>query len=202
MSAAAKLSNITIYSIGVGSSVNTDELEFMASEPKEEHVLLLNSFTDLNVFVSKISRGVCLEPQPLPKQDIIKDTVRKGATKFFKSEVTVENAAVAVLFSILQGEILVYGSATQKNPDILSYESMGQVNPSNSSQMLLKLKISLETRRTRRGLQQSATAEVYFSITGKQEDNQFTIEFRDPDFEFEKAESEEEEVTDDDDGGS
>ena len=54
-----KNSGIVIFSVGIGLSVNKQELEDMASDPPEEHVVMLNSFTQLSKLSSKLSSRTC-----------------------------------------------------------------------------------------------------------------------------------------------
>ena len=117
------------------------ELNGMASSPVDEHVIVLDQFTDLGSFVDKISRGVCLEPQTLPALDIVRDTVGENVTKFYKNEVPVENGGVQVLLNVVSGSVEVYGSLTQKNPDALSHDAIGEPNPSNPSEIVLRMLI-------------------------------------------------------------
>ncbi|XP_046844438.1 uncharacterized protein LOC124438363 isoform X2 [Xenia sp. Carnegie-2017] len=54
-----KNSGIVIFSVGIGLSINKQELEDMASDPPEEHVVMLNSFTQLSKLSSKLSSRTC-----------------------------------------------------------------------------------------------------------------------------------------------
>ena len=51
-------SGVTVFSVGVGN-VDRNELRFIASDPDEEHVFLLRSFTDAASFVQLISGTTC-----------------------------------------------------------------------------------------------------------------------------------------------
>ena len=51
-------SGVTVYSVGVGN-VDVDELRFIASDPDQDHVFLLRSFTDAASFVQLLSGTTC-----------------------------------------------------------------------------------------------------------------------------------------------
>ena len=50
---------VIIFSIGVGSGVNEEQLETMASPPTDEHVYLLDNFDELSTLAEKISTKAC-----------------------------------------------------------------------------------------------------------------------------------------------
>ena len=51
---------VIIFPVGVGSGINEEQLETMASPPADEHVYLLNNFNELSsALAEKISAKVC-----------------------------------------------------------------------------------------------------------------------------------------------
>ena len=50
---------VTIFSIGIGSSVSVSELNEIASDPDDVHVLRPSSFNQLVDFVDKVSSVTC-----------------------------------------------------------------------------------------------------------------------------------------------
>ena len=51
-------SGVTVYSVGIGR-VDVNELRFIASDPDQDHVFLLRSFTDAASFVQLLSGTTC-----------------------------------------------------------------------------------------------------------------------------------------------
>jgi hypothetical protein len=58
---AEKLKNagVIIFSVGIGQNINTDELSSMASQPKEQRVILLENFQELSTLAKKMSSTTC-----------------------------------------------------------------------------------------------------------------------------------------------
>ena len=52
-----KMSEVTVYAVGVGSSVDRDELEEIATRP--EYVLTSSSFRALQTIAPQIRKSVC-----------------------------------------------------------------------------------------------------------------------------------------------
>ena len=50
---------VIIFSVGVGSGINEEELETMASPPADEHVYLLDNFNELSTLAEKMSTKTC-----------------------------------------------------------------------------------------------------------------------------------------------
>lgn len=58
---ALKLKNagVIIFSVGIGQNINMDELHSMASQPKEQRVILLEDFQELSTLAKKMSSTTC-----------------------------------------------------------------------------------------------------------------------------------------------
>lgn len=50
---------VIIFSIGVGSGINAEELKTIASPPADEHVYLLDNFNELSSLADKMSTKTC-----------------------------------------------------------------------------------------------------------------------------------------------
>ena len=50
---------VVIFSVGIGSSVSLQDLHNMASHPKEKHVVVLNSFSQLSALSQQMSSKTC-----------------------------------------------------------------------------------------------------------------------------------------------
>ena len=59
--AAKKLKDagVIIISVGIGQNINLDELHTMASQPKDQRVILLESFQELAALAKKMSSSTC-----------------------------------------------------------------------------------------------------------------------------------------------
>ena len=53
-----KAAGVQVYTVGIGN-VDIDELQFISSDPDDEHVFLLNSFRDAAGFVDFLSVTTC-----------------------------------------------------------------------------------------------------------------------------------------------
>lgn len=50
---------MVIFSVGIGQNINIDELHTMASQPKDQRVILLENFQELEVLAQKMSASTC-----------------------------------------------------------------------------------------------------------------------------------------------
>ena len=55
----AKNNGITLFTVGIGSQINTQELNKIASSPTQEHVFLVTEFNKLLSIVSSVAEGTC-----------------------------------------------------------------------------------------------------------------------------------------------
>ena len=55
----AHSADITMFAIGVGSSVDLDELQAIASEPTCMHLFLLSGFDEMAALTSQIEKRTC-----------------------------------------------------------------------------------------------------------------------------------------------
>ena len=54
-----KNSGVVIFSVGIGHSVSQQELRVMASDPADQHVIMLGNFTELESLSEKMSSQTC-----------------------------------------------------------------------------------------------------------------------------------------------
>ncbi|XP_048582331.1 uncharacterized protein LOC5506315 isoform X2 [Nematostella vectensis] len=54
-----KASHVNIFTVGIGSNINKQELEFMASDPKNSHVFYVSSMAQLPTLLTAISEASC-----------------------------------------------------------------------------------------------------------------------------------------------
>ena len=54
-----KNSGVVIFSVGIGQSVSQQELRVMASDPADQHVIMLGNFTELESLSEKMSSQTC-----------------------------------------------------------------------------------------------------------------------------------------------
>ncbi len=56
--AAVKASSIKVYAVGI-SDINRNELQFIASDPDDEHVFILQNYLDAKSFASFLGTTTC-----------------------------------------------------------------------------------------------------------------------------------------------
>ena len=58
---AEKLQNagVVIFSVGVGQNIDMKELYAMASQPKQQRVILLNDFSELKTLAKRMASDAC-----------------------------------------------------------------------------------------------------------------------------------------------
>ncbi len=55
---AIRSASIQVYAIGIGN-INRDELQFIASDPDDQHVFILRNYLDAAAFVDFLSITTC-----------------------------------------------------------------------------------------------------------------------------------------------
>ena len=50
---------VVIFSVGIGQNVHMQELYTMASQPKQQRVILLNNFSELEILAERLASDTC-----------------------------------------------------------------------------------------------------------------------------------------------
>lgn len=110
----AKKSNITIFAIGIGSSIDQNNLKEMASQ--ESYVIPVSSYEDLIEFTDKINSKTCSVPQtPDIGYKVENDELGKNEKRYFKFPIP--SGGITIKIDNSMGKI-------QGMPFILSYQNV------------------------------------------------------------------------------
>lgn len=91
----AKRSNITIFAIGIGDSIDENNLKEMAS--KESYVIPVASYEELLQFTDKINSGTCKVPQtPDIGSKVENDHLSQNEKRYFKYELPPRGITITI----------------------------------------------------------------------------------------------------------
>eukprot|EP00054_Salpingoeca_dolichothecata_P028325 m.214394 g.214394 ORF g.214394 m.214394 type:complete len:6684 (-) comp26186_c0_seq6:25-20076(-) len=117
--------NVNVFSIGVGSYVNTAELESMATEPA--NVFSVKSFNSIQNIVDDISASTCAAPTILKLGTQTITTIANCETKYFKP-VCAELSNFVLKLRTVSGNVHLYASASTQTPGPFDHEAKVENN--------------------------------------------------------------------------
>ena len=158
---------ITMISIGVGSSLNFQELIDIASPGR---VLLIDDYTNvLNAF-EDISQISCSQPAEIPSETaVIK--VEKDSFRYFYYPIVYEQGkdVVNIKLNVVEGDADLFGSFTNQQPndnEVIDEDSMARLANSKSiNDLVLDLPTQLQDN-----------VNVYIGVKGKADQNAFKLQ--------------------------
>lgn len=65
-------SKVNIFSVGVGQSLNRNELEFIASDPKASHLFFVRNMAELPNLLNTLAESSCQSKNSTPRSVILK----------------------------------------------------------------------------------------------------------------------------------
>ena len=155
-----KQKGISIFSIGVGSGVNYNELNDIASD---NNIFLLNNYNAALMAIEDVKLNSCLEPAVIPgKTNTI--VVSKDSYKYFAYPMSSSgNQTLYMIVETTAGSVSVFFSFDDKNPnDIAVSSKKKRYTPSIQQFALPKLDLN--------------STKLYIGIKGLSDVNTFTIE--------------------------
>ena len=163
-------SGVSIFSIGVGSSVSVSELNGIASDPDKDYVFRLSSFNQLASFVDRVSSVSCSEGSLINSCEVAETTVESGSFKYFRTTFSVvTNQEVSIEIRDIVGVSHLYASDKSRNPGPLDPDSVK--NEADTSPKAVPLKLDRDTKT------------VYVAVQGQRDNNKFSLSFWDNLFE-------------------
>ena len=158
-----KSNGISIFSVGVGSGVNYDELDGIASD---KNVFLLTNYNATLAAIEDIKQNSCLEPAVIPPKTN-KIAVNKDSYKYFVYPLrSLQNKIFYLLVESVAGSVKVFYSFDVKNPNDLvnsvDVDSSKKKRDASSVQQFSLLQLN--------------STNLYFGIKGLDDVNSFKIE--------------------------
>jgi hypothetical protein len=155
-----KQKSISIFSIGVGSGVNYNELNDIASD---NNIFLLNNYNAVLMAIEDVKLNSCLEPAVIPgKTNTIE--VSKDSYKYFAYPMSSSgNQTLYMIVETTAGSVRAFFSFDDKNPNDIAVSSKKKRDTSSIQQFALP---KLDTNSTK----------LYIGIKGLSDVNNFTIE--------------------------
>ncbi|XP_022080169.1 uncharacterized protein LOC110973572 [Acanthaster planci] len=110
----AREKGITLFAIGVTSSVNDDELNAIANKPSETYVFHVDNFQAIANIGVTLQGTTCNQATPIT-EPIINGTLDGEATQYLQQAVPAEGVTLAIEAS--NGSVAMYVSITTPNPN-------------------------------------------------------------------------------------
>ena len=164
--------NIVIYAIGV-ANYDLEQLKIVASS--ESHVYTLDTFTDLETFISTLTSSTCYEPSQTSLNKTIKTTVAKNSFQYFSYKVNVSsNLEIQVID--LVGSTLIYVSRTNPHPYKYDHDFSFSFSGQKTKIIIISPIIPLPNTKVKRSTDEELTRDIYISVSSDTDSAEFTIE--------------------------
>ncbi|KAG4066385.1 hypothetical protein HA402_000609 [Bradysia odoriphaga] len=162
--AQAKLSNITIFAIGIGSDIDENILKKLAS--KESYVVPVASYDRLVEFIDVINSGACSVPQtPDIGTKVEKDQLSKNEKRYFKYQLP--NTGITVKVENVKGNTLGYYSYSNENPS-------SAINDGQFTKDIFIPSVKLDNRKVKRDVKNDGS--VHITMQGQEDDNVYNLD--------------------------
>lgn len=122
-----KALNVNIFTIGLGSSLNRNELLGMATEPQEEHFIELSQVKDIEAFSSTMATYSCNEPAKINPGESFRTDISDGEMRYVEPSCQVLTDHFIVDAYDLKGFTSLFVSTQSKNPGPFDYEKKSEV---------------------------------------------------------------------------
>lgn len=122
-----KALNVNIFTIGLGSSLNRNELLGMATEPQEEHFIELSQVKDIEAFSSTMAMYSCNEPAKINPGESFRTDISDGEMRYVEPSCQVLTDHFIVDAYDLKGFASLFVSTQSKNPGPFDYEKKSEV---------------------------------------------------------------------------
>jgi Mg-chelatase subunit ChlD len=119
--------DVTVFSVGVGSNVDVNELDVIASDPDCLHVYELSSFSDIVAFTDQIMEQSCRVPASISSGTEISGTIKYQQYYYFKITVHKQKKGVKIQIKTPQGGVKTYFSWKVNNPSSALYDYTAEV---------------------------------------------------------------------------
>jgi hypothetical protein len=123
-----KMPDVTVFSVGVGSNVDVNELDVIASNPDCLHVYELSSFSDIVAFTDQIMQQSCRVPAAISSGTEISGTIRYQQYYYFKIKVHKQKKGVKIQIKTPNGGVKTYFSWKVYNPSAALYDYTAEVD--------------------------------------------------------------------------
>ncbi|CAF3375189.1 unnamed protein product [Rotaria sp. Silwood2] len=157
-----------VFSVGIGSGINIQELQLSASQPYSKYVLQLSNYLQLTQVINQITLIACNvpafnEPGVVYKNEVEKDTYRfyQMSLKGFRSGL---GGFVEIAVNMTQGYVQVFTSTTEPNP-----------TSDNSKKKLVQRRIATTMTDIYMEYIPPNTEKFYSSFKGSSNINQYTF---------------------------
>jgi hypothetical protein len=84
-----KKQDVSIFTVGIGSSIIPNELNAISSDPITTYKKLIANYQQLNAFIDQITQTACKTPAfIMPKQTIVAQAVEKNEPRYYQVDMT------------------------------------------------------------------------------------------------------------------
>ncbi|XP_046567540.1 serine-rich adhesin for platelets-like [Haliotis rubra] len=123
---------ITVFAIGVGSDVDTEELRNLANKPQCTHVVTLAGYGDLSSLVGEIQEVSCKAPAVLTRGRHVYSCLNSGLY-----QIETNGSTAQVKIAVTDGAVSVYGSVINATPNKAGHDFFSISTPATASTLLM-----------------------------------------------------------------
>jgi hypothetical protein len=155
---------VQVYTVGIGD-VYLPELQFIASDPDDQHVFLLHSFNNAQSFVDFLSITTCDAPAVVDPGEETRNEIEEDEFRFFESRCEAFSDTVMIEQIDLVGQCSLYASWSVQNP-----------GPLDPLQTVIRNEDGTRSRRSLHlTLPRDQDRFVYVSVRGRRPQNEFSV---------------------------
>ncbi|KAL9984678.1 hypothetical protein ACROYT_G007002 [Oculina patagonica] len=107
---------VSIFVIGIGPNINTNELNIIASDPDADHVASSKSFSEVNAMVGNMQEASCYEPAVLEEEREVMSSVEQNAIKYYKYDLLNKTGIKTIFLQTTRGMTDISASTSNRNP--------------------------------------------------------------------------------------
>ncbi|KAL9984676.1 hypothetical protein ACROYT_G007000 [Oculina patagonica] len=107
---------VSIFVIGIGPRINTNELNVIASDPDADHVVSSQSFSEVNAMVENIREASCYEPAVLEEEREVMSSVKQNSINYYKYDLMNKTGIKTVFLQTTRGMTEISASTNDRNP--------------------------------------------------------------------------------------
>lgn len=186
-----KKNGIHLVSVGVGNSLNLNELYRMCTPPSSENYFAISNYAALEQKINQFTSKSCSEPAVIPANVTVVTEVGKEKYKFLKVKIIINGNKIMIKVKLFNGKIKLFYSFKSRNPKDPNDFNVYQPSASTSFRSLSEVKVDDATQHLQKSKSSSNVVTlvtdkpgddvefVYVGIKGVEEDNKFEVNFDD-----------------------
>lgn len=172
---AVRQADITVFAVGVGNSVNREELDAIGSGPNFVSLLTDFNLMEFQSLQRRLSVEACVVPAPIDIEQTLFATLDEGQVSFLEYQLPTLGMTLAL--EVQEGSVVLYASNKISNPNAAFYDY--RLETSRSADVYINASV-LEGERPRDKRQlppaELANITVFVTLEGLGDTNTFELD--------------------------